>query len=70
MIKQANIVPDISGLDLGISFQELSGLHPDFRLKFSRQLSPADAKIKSWHDEMGSMHKNRLRSAPGRFHAA
>ena len=40
----------IPRLDLGISFQELSGWHLDFNLKSTRQLSPGDAKIKSWHD--------------------
>ena len=39
----------IPRLDLGISFQEMRGCHPNFRLKSSRQLSPGDAKIKSWH---------------------
>ena len=40
----------IPRLDLGISFQEMRGWHPDFRLKSSRQRSPGDGKIKSWHD--------------------
>jgi hypothetical protein len=48
--KRKPLVFVIPRLDLGIAFQEMRGWHPDFRLKSSRQLSPGDAKIKSWHD--------------------
>ena len=46
----------IPRLDLGISFQEVWEKHPDFRLTSSRQFSPGDAKIKSWHD--GRVERN------------
>jgi hypothetical protein len=53
MIKQANIVPDISGLDLGISRRKLTrGLQLEVRMSPAKVLK-GDTKIKSWYDGNG-----------------
>ena len=50
-----NSNPVIPGLDPGISFQELNGRHPDFRMKSSRKPPPGDTRIKSGYDGRGAV---------------